>query len=309
MVMSTYNRRTFLQQSIALTATAAAVQAVRPSANALAVATQPSTGFDHPFFAAAKNRLEVIAHRGGAGEWPPETLFAFTEAVKIGVDVLEMDVYLTKDQHLVLMHDETVDGTTNGHGQIRKLTLAQLKKLDAGYRWTNDGGKTFPHRSKGITVPTLKEIFEAFPTMRMNIEMKSSSVSPVKALSRLIDEHKMTNNVLVASFSDQFLEDFRKLSPDVATSMSTPELLHFVLKKTLPQTHTRQPDAVQLRDRITVVNLVSKTLVNKAHTLNLPVHAWTVNNVSDMKRVIALGVDGIITDYPTRLVKLVKPNG
>src|SRR5215211_4910421 len=181
--MSIYSRRKFLRQSMALMATAVAVRSDPPLTIVGSAITKPLKGFHHPFFAAAKNRPEVIAHRGGAGEWPAETKFAFTEAVRIGVDVLEMDVHLTKDQHLVLMHDDTVDATTNGRGPIRKFTLSQLKKLDAGYRWTNDGGKTFPFRNKRITAPALKEIFEAFPRMRMNIEMKWSGLSPVKALS------------------------------------------------------------------------------------------------------------------------------
>ena len=304
--MNTYSRRKFLKQSMALTATALAVRSGFPLTIVSSAVTKPLKGFDHPFFAAAKNRPEVIAHRGGAGEWPAETKFAFTEAVKIGVDVLEMDVHLTKDQHLVLMHDDTVDDTTNGRGAIRKFTLAQLKKLDAGYRWTDDGGRTFPYRNKGITIPALKEIFEAFPQRRMNIEMKWSGSSPVKALSDLIRQHGMTDRVLVASSSDQLLEEFRKRSPGVATSMSAPELAHFLLKQTLPKADSplHQPDALQLRERVTLIQLVNKDLVDKAHRLKLPVHAYTVNKIADMKRMIELGVDGIITDYPSRLLNL-----
>ena len=119
-----------------------------PVTTTSAAARSPRKGLDHPFFAAAKNHPEVIAHRGGAGEWPAETKFACEQAVKVGVDVLELDVHLTKDRHLVLMHNETVDATTNGHGLIRNFTLARLKKLDAGYRWTADGGKTFPVSKK-----------------------------------------------------------------------------------------------------------------------------------------------------------------
>lgn len=313
--MSTYSRRKFLSQSVALTAMASAGRSVFPFANFVpapvttpsAAARSPLKGLDHPFFAAAKNHPEVIAHRGGAGEWPAETKFACEEAVKVGVDVLELDVYLTKDRHLVLMHNETVDATTNGHGPIRNFTLARLKKLDAGYRWTADGGKTFPYRRKKITIPTLKEIFEAFPQMRMNIEMKSSRLSPVRVLSELIDEHEMTDRVLVASFSDSFLEEFRRLSPGVATSMSTPELLHFLATSSIKKADPpqREADALQLRERFTFIQLVNKTFVDKAHRLNLPVHVWTVNRAADMSRLIALGVDGIITDYPSRLLKLV----
>ena len=97
----------------------------------------------------------VIAHQGGDGLWPGNTLFAYQNAAKLGVDVLEMDIHITKDGKLVLMHDETVDRTTDGTGEIESMTLAELKQLDAGYSWTPDEGKTFPFRGQGITMTTL----------------------------------------------------------------------------------------------------------------------------------------------------------
>ena len=141
----------------------------------------------------------------------------------------------------------------------------------------------------------------------MNIEMKASTLSPVKALSDLIREHEMTDRVLVASSSDPFLQEFRKRSPDVATSMSAQELAHFLLTQTLPKADTsqREPDALQSKERITFFQLLNKTVVDRAHGLNLPVHAFTVNRTADMKRMIEAGVDGIITDYPSRLMSLV----
>src|SRR5215212_3415964 len=117
------------------------------------------------------SRPLVIAHQGGDGVGPGDTMYAFEKAVEIGADVLEMDAHITKDRQIVLMHDEEVDRTTDGTGLIEDLTLAELKELDAAYRWSNDDDKTFPYRGKGIQVPALEELFERFPQMRYVIEI------------------------------------------------------------------------------------------------------------------------------------------
>src|SRR5512147_1024722 len=106
------------------------------------------------------SKVLVIAHQGGDGIFPGDTLYAYEHAVALGADVLEMDAHITKDGEIVLMHDEKVDRTTDGTGLIEDLTLAELKKLDAAYKWSNDNGKTFPFRGQGIQVPTLRELFE-----------------------------------------------------------------------------------------------------------------------------------------------------
>lgn len=104
----------------------------------------------------------VFAHQGGENLWPSNTMFAFDQAAALGVDVLDTDMHMTQDGILVLMHDETVDRTTNGAGAIRDLTLAQIRQLDAGYNFSTDGGQTFPYRGQGLTVPTLAELFQRY---------------------------------------------------------------------------------------------------------------------------------------------------
>ena len=119
----------------------------------------------------------MIAHQGGDGLWPGNTLYAFEQAAALGVDVLEMDLHITKDGVLVINHDETVDRTTDGTGTIEDMTLAELKALDAGYDWSKDGGQTFPYRGMGLTIPTLEEIFQTFPEYHMTIEIKKTTGS------------------------------------------------------------------------------------------------------------------------------------
>lgn len=171
----------------------------------------------------------VIAHQGGDDVRPGDTLPAFKHAVEIGADVLEMDAHITKDGHIVLMHDERVDRTTDGTGSIEEMALEELKKLDAAYNWTLDNGETYPYRGQGVTVPTLEELFQKFPQMRYVIEIKKSQIPIDKPLCDLIRKHGMQNKVMVASFHDEAMANFRATCPEVATSGSRSEVTPFVL--------------------------------------------------------------------------------
>src|SRR5688572_18414427 len=224
--MTTYDRRTFLKQSAMVTATVATNGLLLPSVIGRRV--------DHPFFTQAKNRPEVIAHRGGDGQWPGETMYAMRQAVKTGADVLEMDVYLTKDKELVLMHDNNVESTTeikcliNRKCRVNKFTKAELQNLNAAYHWSNDGKQSHCFHNKKLTVeipndlrvPTLEEVFKEFPDKRMVIEMKKAEDSPVAKLCALIQDCHMENNVLVASLWAPFMNEFHEELPTVATSVT-----------------------------------------------------------------------------------------
>lgn len=262
----------------------------------------------HPFFRGVTSHPEVIAHRGGGGEWPGETLFAFERANALGVDVLELDIHTSSDGELVLIHNDTVDETTDGTGRVNSMTLAQLKRLDAGFRWTEDGA-SFPFRGKGLTVATLREVFENFPGSRMNIEIKQRSPSLVPQFCRLIREFRkfrMEEKVLVASFWGSVLGEFRHACPGVATSASTPEAVRFYAQNVLLGGRSFRPEAeaLQVDSRAKLFPIITPRFLTAARKQKLPLHAWTVNDLEEMRRMIAVGVDGIITDYPTRLLKL-----
>ena len=141
---------------------------------------------DHSYFAQDEGRPLVMAHRGGAGLWPENTMFAFERAAEMGADVIETEIHSTADNNLVLIHDKTVDRTTNGTGPVNSFTLAELKELDAGYKWTTDGGRTFPFRGKGITVPTLEEVFTGLPNIPINIDIKQIAPSLAAPLQFMI---------------------------------------------------------------------------------------------------------------------------
>lgn len=262
---------------------------------------------EHPYFKQdTPGRPLVIAHRGGAGLWPENTLYAFERATGLGVDVVETDVRATADGELVVFHDSTVERTTDGRGRVSQLTLAELKRLDAAYRWSPDGGRSFPLRGRGLTVPTLREVFAALPSMRFNIEPKHSEPPLAAPLCRLIREHGMASRVLVAAFRDAAMEQFRRECPEVATSASTAEVAGFLaLQRTgLASTYGPRMHALQVPEWAGSLHVLSAEFVAAAHARHLRVHAWTVNSEDDMRRLLALGVDGIMTDYPDRLLKV-----
>ncbi len=268
--------------------------------------TKGERAADHPFFAGDGRRPLVIAHRGGAGLWPENTLYAFGRAAELGVDVIELDVRATADGALVVFHDATVERTTEGRGRVGEMTLAELKRLDAAYRWTPDGGKTFPLRGSGVGVPTLEEVFAALPGMRFNIEPKRGTSSLSKALCRVVRERSMSEKVLIASFTQGVLDEFRRECPGVATSAGPAEVSKFLaLSETgLGASYSPPMQALQTPEHAGGVRVIDAGFVAAAHERNLRVHAWTVNDPARMSGLAELGVDGIMTDYPDQLMAL-----
>ena len=262
----------------------------------------------NPYYSSVSRPL-VIAHQGGDGVWPGDTMYAFENAVKIGADVLEMDAHMTKDGQIVLMHDETVDDTTDGTGLIEDLTLDQLKELDAAYEWSNDGGKTFPYRDLGIQVPTLEELFQKFPQIRYLIEIKLTENPIDKSLCDLIRQFNMQAKVIVASFHDDSMQNFRAVCPEVATSASRGEVTKFVLLSKIflsgfvtPGYQSLQPpyDPKESMN----IPIMTERFIQEAHAKNIKVEPWTVNDPELMKQYIEWGVDGIITDRPDLMVDI-----
>ena len=261
---------------------------------------------DHPYF--IPDKFLVIAHRGGPSLGPESTLYTFRKAVKLGVDVLEMDVRSTRDGQLIILHDDTVSRTTNATGPAQNYTLVDLKKLDAAHRWSPDNGQTFPLRNKGVQIPTLSEVFEAFPQTKLNLEIKEARSSTIQSLCRLIRDHQMTSNVVVASFDTDSLKEFRRLCPQVATSAGASEArLFFGLQKAyLEAAYSPDAQVLQVPEALGDLRIVDKRFIDAAHARNMRVQVWLVNDVRSMQRLLELGVDGIMTDYPQRLMEVLK---
>ncbi len=277
-----------------------AVQAARPGRP-----VRPYLTHDRPLF---------FAHRGGAGIAPENTVAAFEQAIALGANALEIDIQTTREGEPVVTHDLIVDRTTDGSGPVASYTLADLHALDAGYRFTPDGGRTFPFRGRGVTIPTLREVLERFPTTRVNIDLKDSDPEREKRVWQLIQELGVEDRVLVASGnppSDPILR-FRKLSGGrVATSACKAEIRAFVLAVHGHVTRWLRPayDALQVPEVYRGVRVVSPALIAAAHRLGIAVHVWTVDERADMERLLDWGVDGLVTDRPDILAEVLAQRG
>ncbi len=254
----------------------------------------------------------VMAHRGGGGLAPENTMVAFQNAVDMKVDVLEMDIHSTADNVLVISHDPTVDRLTNGRGEIRDYTFAELKKLDAGYHWTSNGGKSFPFRDKGISIPTLEEVLSSFRHAPVNVDLKQRNPSIVKPFAKLIRDFKMTDKVLAGSFDNDTTKQLREeLSEAIKIcSMNEVRLFYLLHRLRLSRFFRGEAEAFQLPGYHGSLQVITPRLIHDLHKQGLHLHIWTVNEKQDMERLIDWGVNGIITDYPDRLLQVLgqKPN-
>ncbi len=278
----------------------------------LAARVQPMA--DHPWISAADALPQplVMAHQGGDGERPSNTMAAFAHADALGVDVLEMDIHSTSDGVLVVIHDATLDRTTDGEGRVNDLTFEQLQTFDAAYHWPTlddeEGSPIddFPYRGTGVTIPALEEVLRAFPDRLMNIEIKQRTPSITQPLCDLLRATDMTERALIASFDGATIREFRAACPEVATAAAQDEVTPFVLLAQIGLTSVYQPTAFafQVPERAQGLTVISAGSVAAARSRNVAVHAWTINQPDDMQRMIALGIDGIITDYPSEVLRL-----
>ena len=184
-----------------------------------------------------------IAHRGGAEIAPENTLEGFREGLRVGAGVLELDVHTTADGYVVVIHDATVDCTTDSTGAVREMTLAELKRLDAGYRFTRDEGRTFPYRGEGIRIPTLEEVYDEFNEVPINVEIKGERPGIEEAVWRVIEAAGAGVRTLVVSESTPTTRRFREASGGrVATASSSLELISFYLLSRLGLSSLARPD-------------------------------------------------------------------
>ncbi|MCX7569858.1 glycerophosphodiester phosphodiesterase [Tumebacillus sp. DT12] len=257
-------------------------------------------------------RPMILAHQGASAYAPSNTMAAFQLASEMGADAFETDVHMTRDGHVVVSHDDTVDRLTDGSGLIKNKTLAELREIDAGYRFTLDGGRTYPYRGKGLTIPTLQDVLTAFPTMRINMDIKQASPPMEMALVETIRRCQAEDRVLIASFHAVTMERFRKLaSSRIATGANTRDMVEFVFywKTGLHRFYKPPVDAFQVPEAGYGLRVVTPKMVEIAHRHGVKVHVWTINEEPDIRRLLEWGVDGICSDYPDRVVKVMKEMG
>ncbi len=251
----------------------------------------------HPWLdGRAIDRAERIAHGGGLGRAPANTIAALEQAMLDGADVLEVDAQLTADGVLVLMHDDTVDRTTNGTGRVAELTLSELQALNAAFGYEGEPADRFA--DAGVTVPTLAESFAAFPDVRWIVEIKPDTEEAAREMCNTIREAGMETRALVGSFHDSAMAHFRDFCPEVATGMASDEALSFYVmaRLGLAKFHPTRAVAMQVPPRASGLDVVHPRLIEAAHARGIAVQVWTINDPTEMDALIARGVDGIITD-------------
>lgn len=254
----------------------------------------------HPALAGAPL---LIAHRGGSGLKPENTLPAFLDADALWrADMIELDVRATSDGHCVVHHDPVVDRTTNGTGPVASMTLAELQSLDAGYRFTPDGGKTFPFRGQGFRVPTIDEVFAALPSMRFTVEVKIATAQ--MPLFTAIAKYQATERVVAAGERDAYRTMFHTYRGPISASFEQSLPFYVMHKLFLAPLAWMRADCVQMPEFYRGRRMLTPRLVKELHAKGLQVHIWTVNEVADMQRLLDWGVDGLITDYPDRAARV-----
>ncbi len=251
----------------------------------------------------------VIAHRGGTGIFPENTIPAFLGSAELGAKILEMDVHRTADGILVVIHDETVDRTTDGSGPVAGFTLDALKELDAGYRFRPpDSPEEFPYRGRGLTVPTLREVFTALPAKHLIVEVKEDDPSAADALIALVREFGREEITLAASFHRDVLFRCRELAPEIATHASEGEVTLFLPAAWLGLEGLLTPDygAFLVPPREGVIPLTTRRFLRAAKNRNIFTAAWTVNDPGEMRDLLEKGIGGLVTDRPDLALELVR---
>jgi glycerophosphoryl diester phosphodiesterase len=262
----------------------------------------------HPFFDLPVPL--VIGHRGASGELPENTLPAFERALAQGAVILETDVHPSRDGEVVICHDPDVARTTEGQGPVAGFTLAELQRLDAGYRFSPDGGRRFPARGRGIRMPTLREALEAFPGTRFNVEIKLNDPVLIDATLRVLAETGREKTTLLTAAEDDTMAALRAalrargLAPAIGASVS--DVVAFVRAAASgDEPPPPEPLALQVPAHFAGNPLVTPELVACAHRHDVQVHVWTVNDRAEMERLLDLGVDGIMSDFPAILADVV----
>jgi len=260
----------------------------------------------HPFFDVPVPT--VIGHRGASGELPENTMGAFERAVAQGAVILETDVHATRDGALVLFHDDTLERTTDGVGRIADHTLAELARLDAGHRFS-PGGAGFPERGKGHRIPRLEDALRAFPGVRFNVEIKERVPALIEGTVELVRRLGREETVLLAAAEDDTMADLRaylaRSGARPAVGASAGDVVACVRAAIDGTPPPPGPMALQVPPDFAGRPLVTRELVAHAHAHGIVVHVWTINDPAEMERLLDLGVDGVMSDFPGRLAEVI----
>ena len=251
----------------------------------------------------------LVAHRGGSLVAPENTLVAFDRAVELGADAIETDVHLTRDGVVVVFHDDETRRLTGQPGTIEARTLAEVEALDAAFGFTLDGGRTFPFRGLGVQAPTFLEVLARYPSMRFNVDAKHEDPALAEALVRVVRQAGAVERVCLGSFFDAQAERLGALLPEVARYLPEQAATCHVMAAMSGQPAEGCPRDYQLASlphRMGDLEVITKPVVDHFHRLGMPVHVWTVDTEPDTRALLSLGVDGLVSDRPDVLARVLR---
>ena len=251
------------------------------------------------------DRPLIFAHRGGAMLRPENTLEAFDHGLSVGADGLELDVRLSGDGEVVVMHDATLDRTTNAAGPVSARLAAELARLDAGCRFGAAAG--YPWRDRGLGVPRLLDVLERYPSSPMIVEMKDDSAALAERTVETVRAAGAAGRVVLGSFLRVPMRRARAMAPDIPTSATREEVRRALRRSRIGWNARRRPYQVfQVPQARGWTRVLSPRFVRAAHGSGIVVQVWTVDDEHDMRRLLSWGVDAIITDRPDVAVRVVR---
>jgi glycerophosphoryl diester phosphodiesterase len=271
------------------------------------------------------SRFTPAAHRGASRQFPENTIEAFQRALEILPQcMLEIDVHRTRDGRIVVLHDELLEAKTDGTGPVGAKTLKEIRSLDAGHGITFDGGETYPFRGRRFRIPMLEEVLEAFPDPALSVDVKDDDPHAAELAVSAVAGRGAAHRVVISSFHSRIVRYVRVRHPRILTSFSQGDIVRFLLLKKarltrlyprtgtvmfIPEfTDSENPEYMEELRR-QGMRVISPGLVRAAHGRGIPVIAWTINRIENMRRLISWGVDGIITDYPDLLKQVMEEHG
>ena len=249
-------------------------------------------------------RTLVIPHGGGDGLFPENTMYAYEKTMAFGADVIDVDVRRSRDGVLIAFHDPTTTRITGRARSVRATTFAELAKLDAG--WSFGKGNDRPFRNRGIGIPSLESILKRFPKALLSLDLKDESIDMNPPLCSLLTRFKRTNDVFVGSNSDEQILRFRKQCPGVRTSATMVDVYASQNARAsndpnfVPAVSVDQPPY-----RMGGRTLVDRASLDWAHAHGIAILTWVVNDPKSLQHLVDIGVDGIYTSFPDRLLKIV----
>jgi glycerophosphoryl diester phosphodiesterase len=247
--------------------------------------------------------IRVIGHRGAGAVAPENTLPSFKHAVEVGADAVELDLHCTRCGRLIVLHDDTLDRTTDGSGDAEALTLEELRQFDAGYRFTLDGGQTFPFREQGARIPTLEEVLETVAGLPVVAEIKSARAG--HAMGEWLESHPDHERILVGGFDREQVDPAGRHARWRCAYQD--ELRGYVLlgKIGLGRLQVPSVDAAMVPEKRGPIRIVTPGFVRRAHSDGIGVFVWTVNRAADMRRLLDWGVNGLVSDTPGRVRRII----